>query len=156
MSDLAERLLAAIEETERIARGDLLTSADPEPPPGTTVELFDGEELWTRHADMWPGSWLRHGSEETGDPETWTKVAGNYGPARVIRLDRDTVLRRCAADRKIVELHKPDDFTGRECTSCWVEDPDGASPHGMTMESEAWPCPTLLALADGYGIEVGE
>lgn len=103
MTDLAARVLAAIEETERIARGDLLTSADPEPPPGTTVELFDGQELWTRHADMWPGSWLRHGFEETGDPETWTKVAGNYGPARVIRLDRDTVLRRCAADRKIVE-----------------------------------------------------
>lgn len=59
------------------------TSADPEPPPYTTVETQGGER-WTRQPDMWPGSWLMDRLEGDGDPETWTKVAGNYGPVTVI------------------------------------------------------------------------
>lgn len=65
--------------------GDRLTSADPEPTPGTTVET-EGGERWTRHADMWPGSWLMDRLEGEGDPETWRKVGGNYVPVTVVEL----------------------------------------------------------------------
>lgn len=61
-----------------------LTSSDPEPPPGTTVET-EGGTRWTRYPDMWPGSWLMDEFAPEGDPETWRKVAGNYGPVRIVR-----------------------------------------------------------------------
>lgn len=61
-----------------------LTVADPEPPPGTTIEMESGQR-WTRYPDMWPGSWLVERGEADSDPETWLKVAGNYGPVRIVR-----------------------------------------------------------------------
>lgn len=61
-----------------------LTEADPEPPPGTTIEMESGQR-WTRYPDMAPGSWLVAGGEADSDPETWLKVAGNYGPVRIVR-----------------------------------------------------------------------
>jgi hypothetical protein len=57
-----------------------LTSSDPEPVPGTVVLDATGCR-WFRAEGMWPGSWLRSGD---GDPETWTKVAGNYGPVQIV------------------------------------------------------------------------
>jgi len=58
-----------------------LTSADPEPPRGTVVE---GEVAgrWSRSYED-EGYWLAEGRED-GDPESWNKVAGNYGPVRVV------------------------------------------------------------------------
>lgn len=61
-----------------------LTANDPEPPPGTTIEMEDGQR-WTRYEGMSPGSWLVEGGEADSDPETWLKVAGNYGPVRIVR-----------------------------------------------------------------------
>ena len=110
--DLVTRLLAAIEETERIANEEHrlpCASFDPcyEPPyeVGPDYALCD------------------------------CKVR--------------PVLRRCAADRKVIELHRG----GHECPSgeghptfgyAWFGD-DGAP----------W-CTTLHLLADGYNIKVGE
>ena len=68
--------------------GARLTSRDPEPPPGTLVAT-EGGEKWRRYPDMAPGSWLMEGHED-GDPETWRKVAGNYGPATVLELGEAT------------------------------------------------------------------
>lgn len=62
-----------------------LTAADLEPPPSTTIEMEDGQR-WTRHPGMTPGSWLVEGGEADSDPETWRKVAGNYGPVRIVKL----------------------------------------------------------------------
>lgn len=61
-----------------------LTAASPEPPPGTVV-LDDCGDRWER---SYESGWLRTGYED-GDPESWVKVAGNYGPVTVIELGDD-------------------------------------------------------------------
>lgn len=57
-----------------------LTSADPEPAEGTIVETEWGQR-WERSPDWEGGGWL---SDDASDPESWIKVAGNYGPVKVI------------------------------------------------------------------------
>lgn len=58
-----------------------LTSSDPEPPPGTIVRDDLGREwiLWDKDEG---GCWLR--TDAGDDPESWTKIAGNYGPVTVL------------------------------------------------------------------------
>lgn len=56
----------------------LLTAADPEPPVGAEVADYLGRP-WSREPE---GYWLRTDDLEC-DPESWTKVAGNYGPVRL-------------------------------------------------------------------------
>lgn len=64
-----------------------------------------------------------------------------------------SVLRRCAADRKLIELHRPVILhagstgaayfdTTRVCRSC--------EPPRQFPET-AYPCPTIVAVAEGYG-----
>jgi hypothetical protein len=57
------------------------------------------------------------------------------------RAESDAVLRRCTADREIVALHvlKRDFY----CSECGIPD----------EYPVRWPCPTLRALARGYGLE---
>jgi hypothetical protein len=55
---------------------DSLTSSDPEPEPGTMV-VTDGMGVWVRFDDS-PRSWGCVGTDD--DTETWTRIAGNYGP----------------------------------------------------------------------------
>lgn len=61
--------------------------------------------------------------------------------------DPASVLRRCAADRTLLELHAQDSLPNGidldECRTCG----------GV---NEPWPCPTLLAIAEGYGWTGGE
>lgn len=60
------------------------------------------------------------------------------------------IFRRCAADRKLLELHKPqqdgssfpDSFQCRTCSQ------DGGDGYQYLVPA---PCPTVLALAEGYG-----
>lgn len=59
--------------------GETLTSSDTPPPPGTIV-MDDCGVRWTRDDDGW---WLREGRVDS-DPESWNKIAGNYGPVRVV------------------------------------------------------------------------
>lgn len=59
-----------------------------------------------------------------------------------------TVLRRCTADRKILDTHKPyggRGYSGHACTGCGELSEDWAVGHTND-------CPTLLALAEGYGL----
>lgn len=62
------------------------TANDPEPPEGTEVIDVDGRR-WCRDDGIYGGpgcaNWIR--VDGGGDPETWTKVAGNYGPVKVQR-----------------------------------------------------------------------
>lgn len=58
------------------------------------------------------------------------------------------VLRRCAADRKILDIHKPyggRGYGGHACTGCGELNEDWAVEHAND-------CPTLQALAEGYGL----
>lgn len=65
---------------------DRLTSSDPEPAPGTSV-VDDLGRPWSRDSDAetnpdGAANWTR--DDVDADPESWTKVAGNYGPVRVV------------------------------------------------------------------------
>lgn len=73
--------------------------------------------------------------------------------------DPASVLRRCEADRKLLELHQPISCrsAGCDCDSCcatcrWT----GSDEAGKTLrwgetDKCVYPCPTLRALAEGYG-----
>ncbi|PVC80575.1 hypothetical protein DBP19_36165 [Streptomyces sp. CS090A] len=65
--------------------------------------------------------------------------------------DPKAVLRRCAADRKLIALHHND---GIECPVCagepWVDE-DSEGNGEWTRSSLNAPCPTIVALAEGYG-----
>ena len=69
--------------------GAVLTSRDPEPCGGHTVRddtgciwyrdtLYEGPANWSYMQGEGPRCWQ-------SDHETWTKVAGNYGPVTVIK-----------------------------------------------------------------------
>lgn len=58
----------------------LLTLRDPEPPPGTVVRDCHGDE-WRRSDEDLKLWWQ---TRVDGDPESWAKIAGNYGPVTVI------------------------------------------------------------------------
>ncbi|MGW3383270.1 DUF6221 family protein [Streptomyces albogriseolus] len=64
--------------------------------------------------------------------------------------DPASVLRRCTADRKLLELHAPmedPDVVGRDhlhCQTC-------AAPVLGELDNVAFPCSTVRALAEGYG-----
>lgn len=66
----------------------------------------------------------------------------------MVRHEPAAVMRRCQADRKIVALHcvSSDSLSRPECRTCvgnWT-----------TETGEDYPCETLRALAEGYGLEV--
>lgn len=65
--------------------------------------------------------------------------------------DSEAKLRRCAAERKILELHRPD---GGDCIACadqetYSEDSEGQGE--WARYAVIFPCPTVRALAEGYG-----
>jgi hypothetical protein len=64
----------------------ILTSADPEPAPGSVVRDDCGLE-WRRDYDGGRVCWSR--TDVEADPESWTKIAGNYGPVTVLELGQD-------------------------------------------------------------------
>lgn len=68
------------------ATGAVLASGDPEPPPGTVVRDGCGLE-WVRDDEGGSQGWTLVGRES--DPESWTKIAGNYGPVTVIEMPED-------------------------------------------------------------------
>ncbi|MFD8469021.1 DUF6221 family protein [Streptomyces cyaneofuscatus] len=65
--------------------------------------------------------------------------------------DPKAVLRRCTADRKLIALHHNDGF---ECPVCagepWVDEDSEGNGEWIRSSVNA-PCPTLVALAEGYG-----
>lgn len=66
--------------------GAALTSTDPEPPAGTVVRDDCGTQWRNDGPQYRPACWVRPDLVEQGihDPETWTKIAGNYGPVTVV------------------------------------------------------------------------
>lgn len=57
----------------------VLTATDVEPPFGAVVTDDCGKQWIHLPAGYGRGYWLRR-DDLGGDPESWTKVAGNYGP----------------------------------------------------------------------------
>lgn len=133
VNDLTTRLLAAIEATEFTAKAAS---------PGTWD--FDGDEEVSEDVGDWPVAYVRGAMQAPGTQ------AANGG--HIAANDPDTVLRRCAADRKMVNLHATTVFEtirgnpkyGRDywCETCHVPGDQGG---------RNW-CETLRLLAEGYGI----
>ena len=111
-----------------------------------------------------PGPWVQGGIGDYG----WTVRTGirsvetedseiGQADARHIALNSPSaVLRRCAADRKLLELHRPQqDGSGFpdsvQCRTC-SEDSLGDGYQYLVYA----PCLTIVALAEGYGWTGGE
>ena len=62
----------------------------------------------------------------------------------------DAVLRRCAADRKLLEVHRPQggDWDPYACEGCGY---DGSYCPELSVQHTN-DCPVLLAIAEGYGL----
>lgn len=136
--DLVTRLLAAIAETEAAITQyrDHRAGADP---------CINYEGQAPEHYTEWDSCW-RH---------IVTAQATPYS-------DVDFGLRGCAADRKIVELHSPEqagDVGPPRCRTChgesWILD-EGEDSGGTVYQEAQWrgepPCATLLALAERYDL----
>jgi hypothetical protein len=81
-------LLAAPFKREKGFRPEwaLLSSSDPEPGRDVVAETGWGQRWHRTDSDGYPGAanWEVVGAGAF-DPESWTKVAGNYGPVKVVR-----------------------------------------------------------------------
>lgn len=125
MTDLPDRILAAIEQTAHIA--EKARDAGSVGVYGHTIQ-----EKWLASDD---------GHIYTM-PDGVTIVTGPYGldtevANHVLRHQPSVVLRRCEADKRTVERHAPHGTFYNDCGGC----------------GEDWPCPDLLDRADAYGIE---
>jgi hypothetical protein len=94
-----------------------------------------------------------HFAVADGDGDAVAYNEGNPTPdqARHIALhDPAGVLRRCAADRKILAEHRPHGgkWEPYACEGCGMDGGDCAD----WMVEHVNDCPTLLALAEGYGL----
>lgn len=97
--------------------------------------------------------------------ESWDETRNAWNNAEHIALnDPQSVLRRCAADRKLLKLHQAVPDHGRYSEPECPADCDGkhnGPPVCMACRSYVGdplqaPCHTVLALAQGYGWTEGE
>lgn len=65
-------------------QGTQLNERDPEPGLGCVVATVDGVEWEHVEGTYGRDYWVRV-DDPAGDPESWIKVAGNYGPVRLVR-----------------------------------------------------------------------
>lgn len=139
--DLITKLRAAIDEIEQAANACAAT--DWRMP--TEYSIVD------RDTDGWQGAPDDSVIFSIGDDRRDEAI-------HAISHDPDTVLRMVAAHRKILDLHAPD---GGMCiTCCGLPDIEETWDSETEVETREWrrddlthPCPTLLAIAEGYGIE---
>ncbi|MFE4915901.1 DUF6221 family protein [Streptomyces sp. NPDC056652] len=80
----------------------------------------------------------------------WDETRNAWNNAEHIALnDPESVLRRCAADRKLLELH------GNRCHSCPAKGEAGYLDEWTQFDYDDT-CPVVLLLAEGYGWTEGE
>ncbi|MFJ5886858.1 DUF6221 family protein [Streptomyces californicus] len=88
--------------------------------------------------------------------DQWDRVAEvvpTYGGAHADHIalnDPASVLRRCAADRKLIKLHGPVGHWDLGCKGC------GFNNQEESMVDHYEDCPVLCTLAEGYGWTGGE
>jgi hypothetical protein len=96
-----------------------------------------------------------HLSED--DPHIAYQCLSDEIAALTVLNDPASVLRRCAADRKLLKLHRLDG--GWSCVVCAAEEREEEDTEGQIERSRPaidFPCPTLRAVAEGYGWTGGE
>lgn len=136
MSDLAEWLLACIDEDEAVAREAALVAGGV----GFGEERIDNGKVWShRYHEV-----VRPIVPGVSDRRTLADCGGFGGlgiAPHVARHDPARVLAECEAKRSIVKLHYPLD-----------DDPE---PFCWNCDEERWPCGTMVALASPYADRPG-
>jgi hypothetical protein len=107
------------------------------------------------HGRDWIATWTARTDDFELLDSNGTLVARSLlpGAAGLLAIhDPAAILRRCAADRRILDIHKPlaaswSDYYA--CEGCGYDGADYCSEPNVTHVND---CPTLLALADGYGL----
>lgn len=93
------------------------------------------------------------------DPDMFYQCLTDEIAALSVLHDPASVLRRCAADRRMIQRHQPincRDF-GCDCDTCcatcrWTESQEtGREAVWGSVDTHVFPCPTIRDLADGYG-----
>lgn len=140
MDDLVPQILAAIEATETDAR--------------QACGRKPGGDAWTI-AEVPPGRWGQdeQDTEVIIDGKPVVRCDYEYGGVlfaeHIARHDPASVLRRCAADRKLLELHAQvpthEGSTETGCKLCLWE-------YSWGCDVQAGICDTVSILAEGYGV----
>lgn len=129
--DLVPRILAAINELEAAALAERDASADlhvitrPGAPQPTELEKLALKRRMDQEA--------RERRRRANPAKALLEEQGDW----------DVVLRRCAADRKLIALHPQDPELGWLCQLCGGE--------GQNIDC-TYPCDTLRLVADSYGV----
>lgn len=122
--------------------GGTLTASDPEPPPGTLVR-DDCGTVWVNDGHR-PCCWVQP-EAEVHDPESWMKVAGNYGPVTVLEWgDGDTV----AADTPIPDFMYPPE----KCPHCDARPTANRADEHITAEHGDLPPCTARYFDGGHAL----
>ncbi|MFE0206957.1 DUF6221 family protein [Streptomyces sp. NPDC058985] len=98
------------------------------------------------------------------DPHIAYQCLSDEIAALTVLHDPEAVLRRCAADRKLLELHQAVDCgafgcdCGLKCRTCdWTASQETGIDAGWgEVDQHIYPCPTVRAIAEGYGWTEGE
>jgi hypothetical protein len=151
VDDLIAQINEKLDETERIASFAL---------------RFRKQYLEGGHLETWVAR--RHVNNETPPYHDYWAVEAHLGavkPKLVLRFDDiaaeldarhfavngvPTVLRQVAAHRKILNEHQP---YGDRLRMAWGEITACGTCGSVDDSPTEWPCPTVLALAEAYGIE---
>jgi hypothetical protein len=121
--DITRQIVAAIEETERLANA-LISTVNP-----TTGEWVAAGPHGTEIRDSRNHLVVKH---------SWPDEI-----AHITRHSPASVLRRCAADRRRLERHWTSVDTWGRPTCGYDRDGD---------DEVLWPCPDILDVADSYGV----
>lgn len=129
MTDLVERLRAALDARERLIDGSGILG-------WLTYREDDGTMRYTTAASKSGDHWIVDGCEATG-----------WASAHVVH-DEDRERREVAAHRKILDEHRPwSDRQPPACEGCGLDNQEYERTPDINQ------CPTLLALAEAYGVE---
>lgn len=93
--------------------------------------------------------------KDSSSTHTRYRIGGTYGGHRRVDKERmQRILRRCAADRIIVQQHMPAPSLDDDAPDCGVCIRPGyiGTEFCCDWPRVPWPCPTMNALAEGYGI----
>ncbi|MFJ7269387.1 DUF6221 family protein [Streptomyces sp. NPDC099050] len=122
---------------------------------GWISQQIDHAEARARAASAWGSNWYHddfvHEIRDEGNGNTIAHVYQPEYAAHIVGQDPAAALRRCAADRKLLEIHAyaGGTYEPYACTGCGGDDMGALVDHAND-------CETLLALAAGYGITADE
>ncbi|MEI5100330.1 DUF6221 family protein [Streptomyces sp. PmtG] len=148
MPDLHGWITQQITKTERLARRAAGLCGCHPPAPSWSVRDGDGptDGRILIVDDPHPGLKRKISRRWNGSYE------GLFMAEHVVHHDPASVLRRCVADRKILEEHAPMGGgwpSHYACEGCGYDGADYCSDPNVGHVND---CPTLLALAEGYGL----